>query len=236
MFPWRPRKGEHDWRNGMVERRKAAYLKHGVHWRTRIYFGVGAAVIVWLGLGTPTAGVHLASVPVSSWIGTVLSSVVSLVVLAVDAVPGTHAKAVLVFWRLRDPLPGSRAFDRASLDRDTRISRERLLESVGGKFPRAAREQNAAWYRLYKTVEADPVIQAMHFDFLLFRDLAWLSVVLCALALGACIFGHAPLRLLGGAALAFALLYLLFRTAAAERGHRFASQVLVAASSSSTRD
>jgi hypothetical protein len=208
----------------------SSYLKDRVQIRTRTYFGLGVAIIVWLGLGMPTAGVHLQSIPPPTWIMTALTTVLSAVVIAVGSLPGPNGKAVLVFWRRRDPLPGSRAFNKANLDSDTRIDRERLREVVGGKFPRIGQEQNATWYRLFKSLEEDTTVQAMHFDYLLFRDLAWLNIVLASLALANVVLWPPSVRLLGIGAAVFGLLYLLFRRAASERGYRFVNQVLVAVS------
>ena len=206
------------------------HLKRGVQLRTRTYFGFGVAAIAWLGLGTPTTGLHLRSISAPTWIMTALTLAFSVVVFAVDSLPGSDGKAVLVFWRRRHPLPGSRAFDKANLDGDTRIDRERLREVVGATLPRTPQEQNSIWYRLFKSVENDTMVQAMHSDYLLFRDLAWLSIVLAGLALANIVLWPPSAQLLGIGAGAFGLLYLLFRRAASERGHRFVNQVLVTVS------
>jgi hypothetical protein len=155
----------------------------------------------------------------------------SVIAAAVESLLGPDAKATLIFWRARHPLPGSRAFDKANFDRDTRIDRDRLREVVGGKFPRSAADQNAVWYRLYRLVSTDTTIHEMHIDYLTFRDLAWFSVVLCSLSLANLVFAAAG-RPAVFTTLAFAAMYLLFRTAAAERGHRFVNQVLVSACTS----
>src|SRR4051812_6294121 len=102
------------------------YLKKGVQRRTRAYVLLGVAIIVWLALGMPTDGVGLQAIRASSWVVTALTTVFSILVVALDSLPGPHGKAALVFWRRRDPLPGSRAFEKSTLDSDTRIDRTRL--------------------------------------------------------------------------------------------------------------
>jgi hypothetical protein len=106
-----------------------------------------------------------------------------LLVGALDALPGAELKARIVFLRWRNPLPGSRAFEKANLDSDSRIDRERLRTAVGGTFPRGPREQNAAWYRLYQLWAEDARVEHVHFQWLLYRDLTWLALVLLALGL-----------------------------------------------------
>jgi hypothetical protein len=174
--------------------------------------------------------VQLKSISIPTWTVTAIATVLSVIVIAIDVAPGTHMKDVLVFWRRRDPLPGSRAFEKSSLKRDTRIDQAALRKAVGGKFPRAAADQNALWYKLFKSLDDDHVVQAMYFDFLLFRDLAWLSIVLALFVL-LNLFLDPPLpRLLWFEVGAFSLLYLLFGRAAAERGHRLVNQVLATVS------
>lgn len=208
----------------------AKYLKTKVRLITRTYAVLGAAAIAWVHFGMPTGWLQIKTVPAPSVIVTVLTTVLSVVVVAIESLPGPNGKAALIFWRRRDPLPGSRAFEKASLDRDTRIDRDRLLQVVGGKFPRGAQDQNSTWYRLYKSLSNDTTVQAMHYEYLLFRDLAWLSVVLGALALANLVVWPATSATLAILALGFAILYLLFRTAARERGYRFVNQVLVTVS------
>jgi hypothetical protein len=207
------------------------YLKSRVYWRTRAYLLLGLTLIVWVDFGAPTTGIQLRTIPAPAWITAAVTTVFSVLVVAIDSLPGPNLKAFLVFWRRKDPLPGARAFDKASLDRDTRIDRERLRGVVGGTFPRAAKEQNSTWYRLYKSVQTDVAVEAMHYHYLLFRDFTWVSVVLGALALVNLIFSPvAPgVRALWVPAI-FAALYLIFRRGAAERGQRFVNQVLVTVS------
>src|SRR5262245_58077554 len=56
------------------------------------------------------------------------------------------AKARLVFWRWRHPLPGSRVFTVHSKT-DTRINIPALRARLG-TLPKGEAEQNTAWYRL----------------------------------------------------------------------------------------
>ena len=90
-------------------------------------------------------------------------------------------KARLVFLRWNDPLPGSEAFTRHRHG-DPRIDNA-ALESTYGPFPTQPKEQNAAWYRLYRSVGEDVAVMDAHRTFLLARDycaLAFLAFLVLA--------------------------------------------------------
>ena len=96
-------------------------------------------------------------------------------------------KAILVFWRLKHPLPGSRAFS-LYVQKDDRIDLAKLREHVG-EFPANEREQNAKWFRLCKLVESDPSVVDSHKNYLLFRDIAAMSLILLPVLPVAMYFG-----------------------------------------------
>jgi hypothetical protein len=114
----------------------------------------------WLVSGSRLAGVSLAPV---------------VVLLITSLLPG-DLKAALVFWRLRSALPGHRAFS-VYAAKDPRVDLERLRAAVGA-FPESPRGQNVLWYRLFKKVDGDPAVALAHRHYLLFRDLAALSLIL----------------------------------------------------------
>lgn len=105
---------------------------------------------------------------------------VSIFVLLLTSLLPSGAKAVLVFWRLRDALPGHRAFS-VHAGADPRVNVEALRKNVG-MFPEQSKEQNALWYKLYKRVESDPAVAHANKYYLLFRDLAALSLMLGIIA------------------------------------------------------
>jgi len=147
----------------------------------------------------------------------------AFVSLITSLVP-SEVKAKLVFWRFRHPLPGHRAFSRYAL-RDARIDLQALRRNVGA-FPERPGEENALWYRLYKKVEEDVTVTLSHGHYLLFRDLAVLSLMLTAA-------GPAVVWVSGGAGPAiwfvfglFVVQYLLAAVAARNQGVRLVSNVL----------
>jgi hypothetical protein len=104
--------------------------------------------------------------------------VIVVLALAASSLLPANFKAMLVYWRIRNILPGSRAF--SQFVHDPRISIEALKRNVG-VFPADPKDQNEKWYKLMKKVDGAPEIIDPHSRFLLFRDLAGLSFLLVIL-------------------------------------------------------
>jgi hypothetical protein len=105
-----------------------------------------------------------------------IAPVLPFVVLLLSNVIPVNLKAILVFWKLENPLPGSEAFTRHG-PADPRVDMATLKKNVGA-FPTDPTEQNAKWYRLYKMVENEGKIVEVQKQFLLFRDAAAMSLLL----------------------------------------------------------
>ncbi|MEB2607662.1 hypothetical protein SB461_14265 [Burkholderia cenocepacia] len=133
-------------------------------------------------------------------------------------------KAVLVFWRLRNPMPGSRAFS-VHAQTDTRVDVDALKKNVGA-FPSDERDQNSMWYRLYKQVENEVSVLESHQKYLMFRDIAAMSLLLVPLvALGLFLFGN-TVTAIAWSAVVFAVQYSIAAVAARNSGIRFVQNVL----------
>ena len=137
------------------------------------------------------------------------------------------AKARTIFWKWRNPLPGSEAFTRLAKT-DPRIDQDKLAAMVG-EFPAEAHKQNSVWYSLYKMISDDPSVAADHQPYLLARD--------CAVFCFGCLLLFAPAAFyqlgitMTSALYALGLLaqYLLVRQAAANAGRRLVTTVLAIA-------
>jgi hypothetical protein len=158
------------------------YLKTRVYRVTKAYVLACGFALAWLNLSGPIFTWPLPALTIPEWISSATAALATSAVAALDALVGDRLKAILVFWRWTNPQPGSRAFERAYLDGDHRISIESLRAHLDGKLPRAARDQNSTWYRLYKQVQNEPEVAGTHYEYLLFRDLTWFSFILATLA------------------------------------------------------
>lgn len=96
--------------------------------------------------------------------------------LLLSSLLSSNLKAVLVFWRWQHPLPGARAFT-VHAPADPRVALDRLRKNIG-EFPQDPREQNSRWYALYREVQAEASVRDSHGQYLLFRDLAAVSLLL----------------------------------------------------------
>lgn len=82
-------------------------------------------------------------------------------------------KEILVFWKIKNRLPGCRAFT-ILVKEDCRIDIAKLKIKIG-RFPKDPAEQNRKWYSLYKSVKGNDIVIGSHKDFLFTRDLCVIS-------------------------------------------------------------
>lgn len=153
-----------------------------------------------------------------------LTTLLPIPALILSSLISSDHKAILVFWRRQHPLPGARAFS-VHAPADPRIDLEKLKKNVG-EFPSAEREQNSKWYGLYKQVDSDPSVVDSHKNYLLFRDIAAMSLLLVpAVPLAMYFSGVDSTRMLVSAAW-FLGQYLIAAFAARTTGIRFVQNVL----------
>ena len=158
-------------------------------------------------------------------IGDLIPIAVGLALMTVaNGLLNPQTKARLVFWRWKNPLPGSRAFS-VHANHDPRIDPV-ALQRLMGEIPSDEAEQNSAWYRMYKTVDSDSSVAHAHKDYLFTRDYACLSVLMLVGLGGLGLmqiydFWHSILYLS-----LLAAQYLVVRFVAANYGRRFVTTVL----------
>jgi len=195
---------------------------------------VGGVVLVFLafhlGAGVLTGGLNLEALADSldplrlsaSAIGGVLS------LLLLNLLP-TPVKGMLVYWRRRNVLPGSRAFTDLG-PKDERVDMDALRRTYG-PLPTEPATQNKLWYRIYQKREDRPGVRDAQRSYLLYRDLASVSLLLLGLLVVA---SAVLLRLPGRVEWVFACLlvgvYVLAAINARNSGHRFVTNVLAAES------
>ena len=145
------------------------------------------------------------------------------VLLLVNVLPH-KAKCMLVYWKPYGWMPGSEVFSKFAPD-DVRVDMKALAKNVG-PLPETPREQNARWYQLYMLVEKQTAVAEAHRSFLMYRDMAVLSLAFVVLA-------PAGLYLSAGsrgaewlAAVVFASQFVLTALSARWSGVRFVCNVL----------
>jgi len=153
-----------------------------------------------------------------------IAACMPLVVVVLNGILGDVAKARFVFWRWSNPLPGCRAFSKL-IHADPRIDVARLKEKHAS-FPRAAKDQNALWFNLYRKHSAAITVIEGHRLYLLTRDMASMSALF---VLPFSLFAGLSSAETGTAwlyVLALLLQYAFIATAARNYGNRFVKNVL----------
>ena len=151
-------------------------------------------------------------------------SVVPVVVLLFTGLVSHNVKAKLVYWKLANPLPGSEAFTKHAPG-DIRIDMSALAKNVGS-LPTEPGEQNAKWYKLYRQVGDDPAVVEAHKLYLMYRDMAAMSLLLVPLAPAALRYVAVPSGSLWATGVLFLVQYLVCAIAARNSGMRFVCNVL----------
>ncbi|HAL83836.1 MAG TPA: hypothetical protein DCO83_17660 [Mucilaginibacter sp.] len=146
-----------------------------------------------------------------------------LVLFVVNGLLSSDQKAALVFWRIKNILPGCRAFSVHGKN-DFRVDLKRL-ESIHGPLPVDPKEQNLLWYKIYQSQRKDSLVQTSHQRFLLARDIVAISFLFIPLVGVPFIFlGKQPLNWFYLCLLIFQ--YLLLMVTARNYGCRFVTNVL----------
>lgn len=150
--------------------------------------------------------------------------VLPVVVLLLSGFMSHSVKAVLVYWKVKNPYPGCEAFTKYG-PADARVDMAGLKRHTG-VLPTDPAEQNRKWFKLFKMVENEASVLEAHKSYLMFRDMAALSVPLVALAPAGLYFaGAAPLEQ-GIAAAVFFVQFVLCCLGARNSGRRLICNVL----------
>ncbi len=155
--------------------------------------------------------------------GIVLASI-PILAIVLSGVIGDMAKARLVFWRWKNPLPGCRVFTEL-LNADPRLDVPALQKKLG-EFPHEPQAQNALWFNLYRHHSGAPRVLEAQRIYLLTRDMAAISalfVVLLSIGVFAGLVGWKITALYAAALFAQ---YLLVANSARNYGNRFVLNVL----------
>lgn len=135
-------------------------------------------------------------------------------------------KAMLIFIRIKNPLPGCRAFSEIA-PKDPRIDVNKLRKTFPGGLPSEPEEQNREWYQLYRKHEIKPTVNDAHRAFLLTRDLAALTAIMIPVTIIAhAIWNTSTLKIVYHCLFLIGILVLTM-LASRNYGKRFVANVIV---------
>lgn len=152
------------------------------------------------------------------------AAVIPVLVLLLVNVLSATVKAMLVYWKPLGWLPGCEAFTKYGPD-DPRVDMIALRKNVG-PWTSDPKDQNSKWFKLYKLVENATEVSAAQKDFLMYRDMAVLSLPLIGLTPFALYLIEASSGSMWKAAALFFVQYVLTAISARHAGERFVSNVL----------
>jgi uncharacterized membrane protein len=187
-------------------------LKDGNKTILAAYLGAHGVVLALAILGWPSSIERIKSIGAAEWGKAGVMVLITLVVTFVNRMGKDKLKLALVFWRIENALPGSSAFSEYA-HKDPRVDIGGLKKAIGGEFPTDPGDQNRAWYRLYQQVRDSPSIQDAHKEYLLFRDIVWLTLPAAILCQGFLLYFR-QFRLGVFHLLSCGAIYLLMRLAA----------------------
>lgn len=149
--------------------------------------------------------------------------IVPLLLFVLNGIVSSDIKAILSFWRFKNPLPACRAFSYYA-DKDDRIDKN-YLSTKFGQLPSLPKEQNSLWYKIYKKHQENPIVKKSHKDFLLGRDIA--SVAFLFLLTGGVSILFLTSEPVKWLYIAYLLIqYLIFTLVAQNHGKRFVCNAL----------
>jgi uncharacterized integral membrane protein len=83
--------------------------------------------------------------------------VIPLILFILNGIISSNQKAVLTFWRFKNPLPACRAFSHYA-QKDDRVD-NKILEAKFSPLPETAKEQNSLWYKISKYMTKNEIYQ-----------------------------------------------------------------------------
>ena len=152
----------------------------------------------------------------------------AILIIVLEGILKNSVKEFLVFWRFKNRLPGHRAFSHIGPG-DPRIDMEKVRQLFPRGIPVDPKEQNRAWFHLYRHYQNELQVFHSHKVFLLTRDLTSLTVIFVPFAiLGHFLFGNNSQMLIYHL-LIIVVLFVVISLSAKHYGERFVANVLVEA-------
>jgi hypothetical protein len=148
-----------------------------------------------------------------------------ILIIVLEGLFKNPVKEFLVFWRIKNRLPGHRAFTKIGPS-DSRIDMERIRKLFPEGFPEDPKKQNSEWYRLYRKYQDVLQVFHSHKAFLLIRDFASLTVIFIPLSMSGHFILGSPQRMLAYHLVIMFVLFVIMSLAARYYGERFVANVL----------
>jgi len=153
-----------------------------------------------------------------------IAACMPLATIILNGVLGDLAKARLVFWRWKNPLPGCRAFT-VLMHTDPRIDVP-TLKAKHGSLPRSPKDQNVLWFQMYKRHAESLTVSEGHRLYLLTRDMASISAIFAIVFSIFALISSSQREIALFYCAALLIQYLILSASARNYGNRFVLNVL----------
>lgn len=152
-----------------------------------------------------------------------LSSIVGLSTVLLQGLLSNNLKNILVFKKIKNPLPGCRLSK--VLKSDARVSLDQVVEKFG-QIPTDPKEQNIYWYtEIYKSIEQSIKVDDAHQKFLMTRDMTAICVIILIFSIIHWLFFSGTFTYI----LFICIEYFFISLAAINYGNRFVATVITEA-------
>ena len=156
-------------------------------------------------------------------------SIFPFLIIIINGILPSNIKAVLVFFRFKNVLPGHRVFSKL-IKKDPRIESSKLFDLIGYK-PITPSDQNKTWYSIYKKHESVPFIRESHRVFLLTRDMTAIAFLFIPIGISILILFKLDLGVIIKFFILSLIQFVIIALVANNYGQRFALNVLAEYSS-----
>lgn len=156
-------------------------------------------------------------------------SLVSLIFsIVIEGVLNNPIKEFLVFWRIKNRLPGHRAFTEIG-PKDARVNMEKVKTLFPENLPSDPKPQNNEWFSLYKKYSDERRVFYSHKAFLMTRDLTALTASVMPLSFIGHIITGTQWHMIGYHMLVLLGMLILISVSSRNYGNRFVANVLIEA-------
>lgn len=159
----------------------------------------------------------------------IITTFLYFVSLAFKEIIPSDLKASLIYWKLTNPLPGSRIFSKIAIN-DSRIDLQKLRKRFGD-FPSNQNLQNKLWYKIYQKHVNNDAVRYSHKRFLLLREITVLSLLIFLTHFFLYLIPKVNLIILIRYSCFLFIQYIAFMIATRNAGNRFTCTVLAVESS-----